>query len=198
MNSTTEIERQGTDEALVVRYQRGDRAAFARLVERHGAAVYAVARYMLDDPEQAAEVARATFLDLSRSAGSFHIETPFRPWLFGFLHRRLGVSDEKASASTTPPASRPPPSPVMEEPASPSSRAPRSFAIGRRVAEQVATLPALTREILTLKLKAQLSIREIASATSSTTDEIGQRLRAGLEAIQSVVSDTEDYARALR
>jgi len=198
MNSTTEIERQGTDEALVVRYQRGDRAAFARLVERHAAAVHAVASLMLDDREQAAELARATFLDLSRSAGSFHIETPFRPWLFGFLHRRLGVSDAGVSSTSSPPPPHPPPSPAPEEPAVPSSRAPRSFAIGRRVAEQVATLPALTREVLTLKLKAQLSIREIATATSSTTDEIGQRLRAGLEAIQSVVSDTEDYARALR
>lgn len=203
MHSSPDAERQGTDEVLMVRYQRGDQVAFSELVERHKKVVYSVAILLVGDPAVAQQLSRETFLELAQNAGSFHIENAFRPWLFGFFHR---IASEQMPHSdrgmdSLPNASGSPPPPAVDEThdgAPPSSRSVRSPLLAKRLLERVSTLPTAIREALLLKLVAQLTTREIAFSTSESPEEVTSRLRAGLERLQLAISETEDYARALR
>lgn len=49
-----------------------------------------------------------------------------------------------------------------------------------------------------MKLTAQLTLSELAIATAADGDTVRGRLRSALERLRDAVSDTEDYARALR
>ena len=75
-------ERETAEElALVVRSQKGDRAAFNALVERYQAAVYALALRMLGDPDTAADVTQDAFFSAFRAMDTFR-GASFRAWLF--------------------------------------------------------------------------------------------------------------------
>src|SRR5512138_3071695 len=87
MTDKPESDREGTDEALMVRYQRGDRNALAMIIRRYGRLVYATAYGITGTTQLAAELTQDAFLTVIGQAGSFHIEMHFRSWLFGFLHQ---------------------------------------------------------------------------------------------------------------
>jgi RNA polymerase sigma-70 factor (ECF subfamily) len=71
------------DEAsLVARSQRGDREAFAALIERHAAAVLTVAWRIVGDRHLAEDVAQDTFLAAFRALPGFRAEARFSTWLY--------------------------------------------------------------------------------------------------------------------
>jgi RNA polymerase sigma-70 factor, ECF subfamily len=70
-----------TDEDLVRRYVRGDRAAFGTLVERHEGRVYNLAYRMLGRPEDAADATQEVFLICLRKLGGFQGRSAFTTWL---------------------------------------------------------------------------------------------------------------------
>src|SRR2546430_13871372 len=63
-----------------------DEAAFAALVERHGAMVLAVARNVLHHRQDAEDVFQATFLVLARRAGSVRQQGSAGSWAPGGGH----------------------------------------------------------------------------------------------------------------
>ena len=79
------------DKQLLDRYLagRGERAeaAFAALVERHGAMVLRVCRAVLRDEHDAEDAFQATFLVLARTAGSIRHRGSLESWLFGVASR---------------------------------------------------------------------------------------------------------------
>jgi RNA polymerase sigma-70 factor (ECF subfamily) len=70
-----------TDEELVRRFTRGDRAAFGALVERHERRVYNLAYRMLGRPEDAADATQDVFLICLRKLGGFQGRSAFSTWL---------------------------------------------------------------------------------------------------------------------
>ncbi len=204
MRNPVDDPREATDETLMVRYQRGDRNALALLVRRHDNVLYSTSLYLLGSEARAAELTHETLLALVQNAGSFHMETRFRPWLYRQFHERFtGLVPDSARLDGTLEGPREggensghDSSPVSSSPV--SSRGRRSQLVVRRVSERVAGLPPTIREILLLKLVAQLTLRELATVLDLDDDSLRQQLRFALEQIQSSVNDTEDYARALR
>jgi RNA polymerase sigma-70 factor (ECF subfamily) len=77
---------EATDEMLMVRYQRGDREAFAHLVNRHLATVFSYAFQLLGSENAATAVTEATFSSVVGRAAEFKHESRFTTWLFGFAH----------------------------------------------------------------------------------------------------------------
>src|SRR4051794_21067877 len=76
-----------SDRELLERYLDKERdsaeMAFAALVERHGPMVYRVCRTVLGDDHDAQDAFQATFLILSRRAGSLWVRDSLGPWLYG-------------------------------------------------------------------------------------------------------------------
>jgi RNA polymerase sigma factor (sigma-70 family) len=68
----------------------GREAAFAELIRRHAAWVYAAARRQLADAAAAEEAAHATFIVLARKAKSLRPDVPLTAWLAGVLRRVVG------------------------------------------------------------------------------------------------------------
>jgi RNA polymerase sigma factor (sigma-70 family) len=87
-----------TDRELLDRFVADrDEAAFAALVERHGAMVLRICRNMLHRPQDAEDVCQATFLTLARKAGSIRWRDSVRCWLYG-VARRLSLRARHVAA----------------------------------------------------------------------------------------------------
>lgn len=69
-------------------------AAFAELMQRHSAMVFAVARRLLGSATDAEDVSQATFLLLARKAGTLRRERSLAGWLYG-VARRLSADLRK-------------------------------------------------------------------------------------------------------
>ncbi|MGC4065412.1 MAG: sigma factor-like helix-turn-helix DNA-binding protein [Polyangiaceae bacterium] len=197
MTDKADTHREGTDEALVVKYQRGDRTALSVLVRRHARALYTTAYYVCNSEDIASELTLRVFQQVIEQAGSFHIEMHFRTWVFGFMHQQLAAQNECSEAL---PSFAPPGEIGAPEPSSTNAlaRLGRSQLVNRRVTACIAGLPRRVREAIVLKLVAQLTIPELASAMATKDDAVRELLRSALEQIRDAISDTEDYARALR
>jgi RNA polymerase sigma-70 factor (ECF subfamily) len=59
------------DEELMERVQKGDHEAFGQVFDRYYIAARSIARKMLRDPEDVADVVQESFLDVHQNAGSF-------------------------------------------------------------------------------------------------------------------------------
>ncbi len=77
-----------SDSELLDRFvQRRDEAAFAALVERHGAMVLRVCRQVLADEHDAQDASQATLLVLARRADAIHGRESVASWLHGVALR---------------------------------------------------------------------------------------------------------------
>jgi RNA polymerase sigma factor (sigma-70 family) len=90
-----------TDRQLLERFaeRAGEESelAFAVLVERHGPMVHRVCRSFLVDPSDADDAVQATFLVLSRRAGSLHVRDSLRPWLHQVARRTAACARSAAA-----------------------------------------------------------------------------------------------------
>ncbi len=188
----------------MVRYQRGDREAFAALVNRHAATVFSIAFYLLGEAATAEQVASETFHHVASDAANFHLEAQFRTWLFSKLHQIARACEARAKPDQHQDSEWPPSSPRVEllqteSASSPSSsRGYRSQLLLQRVTARVASLPVDMREAFLFKQLGQLSIVSVADAMGIETDNVRQLVRAAFDRLQEGVTDTEEYARALR
>jgi RNA polymerase sigma factor (sigma-70 family) len=78
-----------------------DESAFAELVRRHGAMVLDAAGCVLHNRHDAEDVFQATFLVLTRKAGSIRKQTSLASWLYGVAYRlarkaKVGTAKRKA------------------------------------------------------------------------------------------------------
>jgi RNA polymerase sigma factor (sigma-70 family) len=104
------------DQQLLERFLADkDEAAFAALVERHGAMVLAVASNVLHHAQDAEDVFQATFLVLARQAGSVRKQGSTGSWLHGVAYR-LALKARTAAAGRHRLASRAPRKPPEESP----------------------------------------------------------------------------------
>lgn len=62
--------------------RRGDRAEFARLVERYSDLIYRLALKMLDDPQDAEDVLQETFIKAFRYLSGFDGRSSLSTWLY--------------------------------------------------------------------------------------------------------------------
>jgi RNA polymerase sigma factor (sigma-70 family) len=106
------------DAQLLQRFvAHGDEAAFATLVQRHSALVYAVCRRVLQQNQDAEDALQATFLVLAGKARSIHKGQTLGSWLHGVAFRtasslRKSVMRRRKHEEKAP--ERPAESPVME------------------------------------------------------------------------------------
>lgn len=200
-----------TDEMLMVRYQRGDRRAFAELVQRHSRAVYNLVLRQLRDPSAAEDVTQEVFLRVVQSAAAFKHEARFSTWLYT-IARNLCVDHLRRLAHrrhTSLDAA------IPNTPSSPRERSlgeaipdlhPRASAERRAANNQVLDtilravdlLPDDQREIFLMREVACLPFREIATITGASENTVKSRMRYALERLRDALSDFEEYARALR
>lgn len=70
------------DRELILRAQRGDRPAFAELVERHQRRAFSIALGLVRDEQDASEIVQEAFLRVYRGLDGFNGAASFFTWLY--------------------------------------------------------------------------------------------------------------------
>ncbi len=173
---------EATDEALVVRYRRGERAAFSELVRRYLAPIHTFAWHHLGDDERANHVVVDTFREIVSRAAEFKHETRFANWAYGLT---LTHAREQANR---PDYQRPPLPSVAESDRTPAGAARRALA----------QLPQLQLEAVLLAEVGGLHLDDIADLLALDPPTVRTQLGYAIEFLRQAFSGTEEYVRALR
>ncbi len=165
------------DLVLVERFLAGERLAFEHLYAKYYDKVFAIARGILLDSDDAADAVQEVFNLVFRHLGRFDRRSRFSTWLFRVAvnrsiqesrknrHRNRNVELTEASAHTTP-----------EEP---EGADPRVHAVMERLAPQ-------DRALLTLFYWDELNLQEIAESVGCNVNAAKTRLYRARERFRAL------------
>jgi RNA polymerase sigma-70 factor (ECF subfamily) len=172
----------GDDRKLVRAAQKGDAAAFRKLVEKYQRRVYQLAVGMLKDPDDAMDIAQETFVRVHRYLPSFKGDSSFFTWTYRIAmnlcldaQRRKGRSErievsEGDEAEIE--AAMDPPSAALAGP----QRAALNAELKGKIEEALAGLSENHRSILLLREMEGLSYEELAKVLGIRKGTVMSRL----------------------
>ena len=173
-----------SDEALMLRYQRGDRSAFSQLVRRHQVAVYNFLLREVGSALSAEELAQEVFLGVVREGGRFDYETPFSTRLFSIACQVVRRERARALARGDADAS----------PAAASS----GDSLEASIVRAVNALPEAEKDVFLLREVADLPFAEIARVTQQTETAVKIQMQHALQRLRAALQGFDEYRRALR
>lgn len=196
-----------TDEALMIRFQQGDRAAFAVLVKKHKSPLFNFALRQIRVRTTAEDVVQETFVRVVQNAADFKHEARFTTWLYTIArnlcidHLRKGALRKHPSLDASS-SSREDGGPTLGEQTADArasvERDATASELRVRIASAVETLPDDQREVFLMREVANLPFKEIADITGVPENTVKSRMRYALERLQAALSEYEEYARALK
>jgi len=171
------------DRRLVARTLEGDRHAFRELVERHQARVFALAKSLLRNQADAADIAQEAFLRAYGNLGRYRADGSFTAWLaritnnlaIDFLRRQkiqatTDLGDDLAEAAIGPAGIL-----ASQVPADPQTATLRRE-LGNRLEKALARLPEKHRSILILREIDGLSYQELSEVLKIPVGTVMSRL----------------------
>jgi RNA polymerase sigma-70 factor, ECF subfamily len=183
---------QDTDEALVVRYQRGDVAAFESLVDRHRPGVYRFLARFVRDRARAEDLTQECWIRFIGAVPRWSARAPFRTWLYAvarnlaadearrMTHRRHESIDDRSTSR--PFAELPAPGRTPEEAA-------LDLLLQPALERAISALPAEQREVFLLREYEGVAFAEIAAITGSPVPTVKSRMRYALEALRRTLTE---------
>jgi RNA polymerase sigma-70 factor, ECF subfamily len=194
------------DETLMLRYQQGDRAAFATLVRRHQGPLFNFAIRQVRIPQVAEDVIQETFVRVVQNAADFKHEARFTTWVYT-ITRNLCIDHLRKRALRKHPSldqagGEEGDGPTLgEQTADPRASVEREATgteLKERIARAVDKLPDDQREVFLMREVSNLPFKEIAEITNVPENTVKSRMRYALERLQEALAEYEEYARALR
>ena len=175
---------QETDENLMVRFGRGEAAAFEFLYRRHELRVFRYLQRNVRNEATANDLMQEVWFAVVRGAANYQPTAKFTTWLFTIAHNRtvdmiranhrlqsLDAGDDADPEASTP-LERLAESAKLEPLAQVQSRDEAAALLNA-----VAQLPAEQRSAFLLQAEGDLSVEEIAHATGSSFETARSRLR---------------------
>jgi RNA polymerase sigma-70 factor, ECF subfamily len=200
-----------TDEVLMMRFQGGDRAAFAGLVRRHKTTIYNFILRQVRSPEIAEDLAQDVFVKVVQSAADFKHEARFSTWAYAIARNICIDHLRKAALRRHPSLDQAPGSgdggdegstlgerTADVRPSSAVERVVIGTELAQRIALAVERLPADQREVFLMRELAHLPFKDIAEITGVPENTVKSRMRYALERLQEALAEYADYARALQ
>jgi RNA polymerase sigma-70 factor (ECF subfamily) len=196
--SNRETRRREADEdrELIILAQKGDKAAFRRLVERHQRRAFAIAMGLVRDENDARELVQEAFLRVYRGLGTFQGGSSFFTWLYRIvtnlaidLMRKPGRRDGELhddqirddDTSDFPIVSRidgADPLDVM-----------RRREIAQRIQTALDALPSYHRGVILMREVEGMSYEEMAQAMGVSKGTIMSRLFHARQKLQRALAD---------
>jgi RNA polymerase sigma-70 factor (ECF subfamily) len=180
------------DAELLCAHVGGDRAAFARLYDRHDRPCFQFIRRLLGSSGADAEdLHQETWLAVSRHAASFDpLKASFGAWLYTIARRKVWdhfrkqkiihlVSGQQDVISTVP---DPGPTPLQQA---------ESRETALAIIKAVEALPLVQRETFMLFAECGLSLGEIAEITEVSAETTKSRLRYARATLRRLLSEPE-------
>ena len=199
-----------TDEQLLSRIGKGDRAAFGPLVRRYERELYGYLRRYLGDDDLADDVFQTTFLAVFRKIKQYEPGRPARPWLYAIatnqaidaLRKKNRRADRRADLLTAPDDDGEP-RPLFELIPSADIAPPEHADRAEQrelVRAAVDRLPDLLREVILLAYFQGMKYRDIAEVLEIPLGTVKSRLHAALvkltEEWEEMMSRNRDAAEA--
>ena len=175
---------QETDENLMVRFGRGEAAAFEFLYRRHESRVFRFLQRNVRNEAAANDLMQEVWFAVVRGAANYQPTAKFTTWLFTIAHNRTvdmiranhRLQSLDAGDDADPEASSP-----LERLAESAKLEPLAQVQAQDEAaallNAVAQLPAEQRSAFLLQAEGELSVEEIAVATGSNFETVKSRLR---------------------
>jgi len=174
-------EPEESDEALLRRAGKGDRAAFGALIDRHGGAMYRVAVRTCGPGKDGEDAVQDALLAAWRGAAGFRGESAARTWLLQIV---VNACHRRHRRRAGEPARTEPVEVAAAEPDADSGPEARTQAreVGRAIDRALSGMTAEAREVLVLRDVEGLSGEETAAALGLPLAAMKSRLhRARLE-----------------
>ena len=175
---------QETDENLMLRFGRGEAAAFEFLYRRHESRVFRYLCRNVKNEAAANDLMQEVWFAVVRGAANYQPSAKFTTWLFTIAHNRtvdmiranhrlesLDAGDD-ADPEVLSPLERLADSAKLEPLAQVQSQDEAAALLSA-----VAKLPAEQRSAFLLQAEGDLSLEEIADATGSSFETVKSRLR---------------------
>ena len=181
---------QPSDEFLARRAQAGDIDAFATLVERYQRTVVSLAYRMLDDAQEAEDVAQDVFIRAYQSLGRFDPSRRFFSWLYSIaVNRCLSVRARPQPGSLADEAELALPD-LGFSPEQHATHGETRAAIQRAIA----ALPEHERALVALHYGADLSYEEIAATMQLPLSTVKTRLFRARRRLAGLLKEEGDDA----
>jgi RNA polymerase sigma-70 factor (ECF subfamily) len=175
---------------LIRAAQTGSHDAFRALVERYHLLVLHTARILLDDASTAEDVAQEAWVNAWRALGGFDQSRPFRPWMLRIVTNCCRIEMRRRAPET-----------ALEQIEAILPAGEDSLLAGVIRREEfaaldmvIASLPALQRQIVELRYRADLALGEIALVMHLPIGTVKSRLHRALTTVRQQVAQ-EDLAR---
>jgi RNA polymerase sigma-70 factor (ECF subfamily) len=202
------VQGDATDEMLMVRYQRGEREAFAELVRRHNRPIYNFVLRQLRVPSVSEDVTQDVFMRLVQNAADFKHEARFLTWLYTIarnlcIDQLRKLSHRRHASLDQPLGDNPDAGSLLDSIADPNpqtsaERTAVSLEVRHSIVKAVDSLPDDQREVFLLREVANLPFKDIAEITGVAENTVKSRMRYALDRLKDALCDFEEYARALR
>jgi len=175
-----------SDEALMLEFQGGSRAAFEELFARYRKPMYCFFGRRLNNPERAEDLVQETFMAVIRAASRYEPRALVRTYLYGIALNLL--SAERRTFSTNNTVGQHSPEPQTDG-------SPESVLWVRQAMEK---LDSPDREILMLREYEQLSYSDIAELLRIPVNTVRSRLFRSRLALKGYLESQAKSNPALR
>ncbi len=203
------LDRSQTDEALIVRFQGGDRGAFAVLVKRHQTALYSFALRNVRERTVAEDIVQECFVRVAQSAAEFKADARFTTWVYTIVRNLCIDHSRKAKLRRHPSLDEARrgdegDGPTLGEQTADTKggsdveRTALGAELKKRILAAIDTLPEEQREVYLMREISNLRFKEIAEITGQPENTVKSRMRYALERLQEALKDYEEHARALK
>jgi RNA polymerase sigma-70 factor, ECF subfamily len=177
------------EERLVRAAQKGDRPAFASLVERYWDRLYRWLYRLTHDRHTAEDLTQETFLKAFAGLDRFTAGTNFAAWLFRIAHNNF-ANGRRAKARQ----SEPLPDDLAARDGDPLEEAQSREAL-RDLARAVGRVPTEFRAALLLRVEQGLSFREIADVLDLTEETARWRVFKARQKLLALLAPRQEQEK---
>jgi RNA polymerase sigma-70 factor (ECF subfamily) len=173
------------DELLKWRLRRGRREALARIYEKYVHLLLSIAMGLLNDPHTAEDVVQDVFVAFAQGAGEFRLHGSLKAYLAtcvanrardGIRRQRIRQRYADGCAGPDGAAEGPDGSLLYNERC-------------ERLSQALAELPYEQREVVVLKIKDGMKLKDIARLQNVSIGTVHGRYRYGLDKLRTLLND---------
>ncbi len=182
-NVDVSLPSRSDDDALVARARAGDEGAFAELVERYNALVFAAVRAVTGDAVERDDVVQDAWVRAWKGLGSFRGESSVSTWLYRVARNTALNAMRRRRAEMVPldaVAER------ADDATLPDERAAHRVD-ARRLADALARIDERYREVIELHYTAGMTYDDIARVTGRPPGTVRTWIRRGRMALREIL-----------